>query len=455
MTSEKKPNIIFITLDACRPDHLGYMGYKKKTSPFLDSLAKEGTFFTRAFSTGPGSPHSFVSIFTSTFPFDYGGFDYIDRPRVLLSEVLQKNGYFTAAVHSAAYMSSFFGYDRGWDEFRYLSHFKGDGLMPGVKPGTWQTRVVKKFDAMRRFARDKILGGELLSTVFEKIAFGWRKIWRDLTNYTPPFFTADEINEEVKKVILRTSGKPIFLWIHYMDSHGPYGLPLKKGKKFLNQVKFHLADFIGYFFGKFYFINKWFLPLYKDLYDSGITYADLHIKKLFEHLTSINILNDESVVIFCADHGEEFLERGWVGHNDSVWNVNLNVPLFFYSKNNMARGKVIERPVSLIDFSPTVLDLVGLPKESAFKGMNIFSEASRPIIGQVPDTDTDLSNQTFLGASVIYEGYKLIHMKGKKKMLFSMEDDFSEKNNLYDNRKDLVEKLEKIIAPYESILPTK
>ena len=136
-----------------------------------------------------------------------------------------------------------------------------------------------------------------------------------------------------------------------------------------------------------------------------------------------------------------------------MWNVNLNVPLFFYSKNNIARGKVIERSVSLIDFSPTVLDLAGVPKESAFKGMNIFSEVNRPVIGQVPDTDTDLSNQTFLGAAVIYEGYKLIHMKGKKKMLFSIKDDFDEKNNLYDEKREIVEKLEKVLAPYESILP--
>jgi len=452
MAFPKKPNIILVTLDACRPDHLGYMGYKKETSPFLDSIAKQGTSFTRAFSTGPGSPHSFVAILTSTHPFDHGGFAYIDRPRVLVSEALRSNGYTTMGIHSAAYMSGFFGYDRGWDKFRYLSPFKGGDVMQGVKPGTWQTRIVKKFDALRRFARDNMPGGDLFATIVEKIVFGWRKVWRDLTHYQPPFFIADELNEEVKKMLPAAPEKPLFLWVHYMDTHGPYGLFLTKSRDFWQRFKFHLCDFIGYFFGKFAFINRWFLPLYLDLYDSGIKYTDEYIKKLFDYLAAIHVLNDESIVIICADHGEEFLERGWVGHSDSLWNINLNVPLIFYGKKHITPGAVITRPVSLIDLSPTILELVGLSKEPAFKGKNIFDETPRPVVGQVPDTDTDLSNQTFLGATVIEDGYKLTHMLGKKKMLFSIDDDFAEQVNLYDKKKDIATRLEKILKPYETLL---
>lgn len=448
---KKKPNIIFVTMDACRPDHLGYMGYRrggKSLSPFLDSLAQDGTYFSRAFATGPGSPHSFVAILTSTYPFDYGGFAYIDRPRVLLSEVLQQNGYTTMGIHSAAYMSGFFGYDRGWDKFKYLSPFKGGDIMQGVKPGTWQTRVVKKFDAMRRFFNN--IGAGWLAAILEKTAFGWRKIWRDFTNYQPPFFIAEEMNAEVKKMLPEAPAKPLFLWAHYMDTHGPYGLFWKKRGDIWKRMKFHLADLIGYFFGKFYFINKWFLPLYLELYDASIRYTDEHIKELFEHLSSIGVLNDDSVVMICADHGEEFLERKWVGHSDSVWNVNLNVPLIFFGKKHIASGTAIPRPVSLIDLGPTVLELAELPKEPAFKGKNIFDETERPVIGQVPDTDTDLSNQTFLGAAVISDGYKLIHMTDKK-MLFSMRDDFAEQVNLYDAQREVADRLAKILKPYESL----
>ena len=107
--------------------------------------------------------------------------------------------------------------------------------------------------------------------------------------------------------------------------------------------------------------------------------------------------------------------------------------------------------MSLIDLAPTMLDFAGAPKEPAFKGKNIFDETPRPVVGQVPDTDTDLSNQTFLGATVIEGGYKLTHMLNKKKMLFSMQDDFEEQTNLYDEKKDIAARLEKILEPYESL----
>ncbi len=464
--AKKKPNIIFVTMDACRPDHLGYMGYKKNTSPFLDSLVKKGTYFTRAFATGPGSPHSFVAIFTSTHPFDYGGFAYIDRPRVLLSEVMQKNGYTTMGIHSAAYMSGYFGYDRGWDKFKYLSPFGDGDIMQGVKPGTWQTWVAKKFDVIRNWAYTRGSLAKQIVAIIEKYGvFVWRKIFNDLIkNYKPPFFIAEEVNEEVKKILPRATQKPLFLWVHYMDPHGPYGLFWKKSRELVKRMKFHLCDFIGYLFGEFPLINKWFLPLYLELYDSSIKYTDEHIEKLFKYLTSIDVLNDESVVVICSDHGEEFMERGWVGHNASLWNFNLNVPLIFYGKKHIASGMVIDRPVSLIDISPTVLDLAGLPKEKTFKGRNIFDKAKRPVVGQVPYTDSDLSNQRFLGASVIYDGYKFINILDQKKkslsleekkMLFSLENDFAENVNLYDKEKEIAERLEKILKPYEFIRSNK
>ncbi|GEM_PF-2531016 len=451
MASKKKPNIIFVTFDAGRPDHLGYMGYKKNTSPFLDSLAKKGTYFTRAFATGPGSPHSFVAIFTSTFPFDYGGFEYIDRPRVLLSEVLKKNGYTTMGIHSAAYMSAYFGYDRGWDSFKYLSHYKGGGIMKGIQRDTWQAKFVKTFEDFRKWVINHIPKAIRLVTIAEKVVWGPKKIYQDLTNYRPPFYTAEEMNEEVKKMLPAAPAKPFFLWVHYMDTHATYALFLRKSKKFLKRAKFWIGDWLLYFTGEFYWINWFFTWLYLDLYDESVKHVDENIEKLFEYLRSINVLDDDAIVAICSDHGEEFFERGYVGHSGTLYNVNLNVPLILYAPDHV-KPEAISRPVSMIDFGPTVLELAGLPKEKSFKGKSFFDETPRPIIGQIPDTNPDLSGQTFLGAAVIWDGYKIIHMIDKK-MLFSMQDDFEEKNNLYDTRKDVAEKMAEILKPYEYIHP--
>jgi arylsulfatase A-like enzyme len=110
---KKKPNIILITVDSLRADHLGYMGYGKGISPNIDKLAGESVVFNNAFAVGPVTPHSFPSILTSTYPLDYQGPRKIERPRKLISEVLKEKGFITAAFHSNAYLSNFFGYNRG------------------------------------------------------------------------------------------------------------------------------------------------------------------------------------------------------------------------------------------------------------------------------------------------------------------------------------------------------
>ena len=451
MTSDKKPNIVLITFDSTRADRMGIAGNKKNLTPFLDSLAQKGVYFKKAFATGPGSPHSFVAILTSTNPFDYGGFEYIDRPRVLVSEVLKSAGYTTLAVHSTAYMSAYFGYDRGWDELDYLSSF-GDGeVVPGMRHDSWQTKFLKKLSAIHRFLVEKSSFANKLFTFFEQIIFIPRKIILDIARFRPAFIIAEDINKEVKKVVPKEPEKPLFLWVHYMDPHGPYALFWKLNGGFIQKTKYFLCDIIPFIFGQRSWITRLFLPLFIDAYDSSIKYTDQNIKEVFEYLSSIGVINDDSLVVICSDHGEEFFDHGVIGHIDTLNNTNLNVPLIFYSPKNLA-PKNIDRPVSLIDISPTIVHFAKLPPSTDFKGVNIFDEKKRPIVFQVPNTESDLSNQVFLGAGIIYEGYKLVHMTDKK-MLFSLENDFEEKNNLYGKEKAIVEKLEKILEPYESILP--
>ena len=79
----QRPNLILITIDALRADHLGFMGYEKDTSPNIDSLAKESIVFKNAFAVGPTTPYSFPSILTSTYPLDYQGPREIKKPRVI------------------------------------------------------------------------------------------------------------------------------------------------------------------------------------------------------------------------------------------------------------------------------------------------------------------------------------------------------------------------------------
>jgi arylsulfatase A-like enzyme len=455
MTEKRKPNIILITCDALRPDYLGFMGYEKNTSPFLDSLARKGVYFTKAFAVGPGSPQSFVGIFTSTYPADYGGFTYIDRPRVLITEELQKYGYKTIGLHSTAYASGYFGYDRGWDIFRYVSHFGVNKVRPGLQRDTWQSKILKKILNIHKFLKEKSKFFDAIFSIAERLFLFARKIVKDTTNFQPYFLTAEEMNKEVKKAIPVPVTKPIFLWVHYMDTHAPFALFARNGRYgWRLKLKYHLSDISSFLIGELK-AHKIFKRVHIDVYDESIKYIDSKIQELFNHLKSVRVLTDDSIAIISSDHGEEFYEHGEFGHGPSLFNTAINVPLIFYGPNRIAAGGVENRPVSQIDLPPTMLKFIGAKPPRAFRGVDIFEKKERPVISQEIQSEGrgDLSKLVFYGASVSYKGYKLIRFL-KKEMFFSL-DDMAEKNDLLLSESAKAAELEKILKPYEVFRPNK
>lgn len=119
MFQAKKPNIILISIDTLRPDHLGCYDYKKNTSPNIDRLAKEGVLFTQTFAQSSFTPSSHASIFSSryvsSFKTDSCGYYFRGSDVVSLPEVLKDNGYTTAAFTGGGWIASFRGFGRGFD----------------------------------------------------------------------------------------------------------------------------------------------------------------------------------------------------------------------------------------------------------------------------------------------------------------------------------------------------
>ncbi len=447
----RKPNIILITFDSGRSDHMGFLGYPKDTTPFLDLLAKKGVVFQNAFSTGPGSSVSFVGMMTSTYPLDYGGYSYVDKPRVLISEVLKNDGYTTIGVHSSAYLSGYFGYNRGWDVFCYANYFSKDGasINPGLRRDTMKAKVSRKSFSFKKWLDDK---NRILSFAFqavERILLLIRKLLKDAIDFKPAFFTAEEINKEVATILekKRAAGS-LFLWVHYLDAHAPYGLFMRKGRGFASKLKYHLSDILSFIVGDVDFINRIFKKFYLDIYDESLRYVDRNIRDLFEYLRTRGVLDDKSIVAIAADHGETFSDHGQSGHSQVLFNENIKVPLIFYSPKLLSPS-VKRTPVSLIDLSPTILKLAGTGQPAVFKGKSVFEGGERPVISQASECEGDLSGAVFTGATAIYKGYKLIHWKNKK-MLFSLHDT-KEENDLYDERKDVARAMEKILLPYEKV----
>src|SRR5580700_843399 len=127
---ETQKSIVLVTVDCLRADHVGFMGYARPATPFLDSLARESFVFPAAIAAGAPTYYSFPAILASRYPLALGR-DVLglapDEPS--LASVAKQAGYATAAFGAAnPYISSRFGYAQGFDTFH---DFLEDDILAG------------------------------------------------------------------------------------------------------------------------------------------------------------------------------------------------------------------------------------------------------------------------------------------------------------------------------------
>src|SRR6202171_4695475 len=119
------PNVVVITIDTLRADHLGCYGYKQIRTPNIDALAADGVRFERAYTAVPVTLPSHTVIFTGTYPTFSGMHDFagnkLGSNQPTLAAVMKEHGYVTGAVVASAVLDSRFGLNRGFDF--YYDHF--------------------------------------------------------------------------------------------------------------------------------------------------------------------------------------------------------------------------------------------------------------------------------------------------------------------------------------------
>lgn len=349
-----RPNVILVTIDALRADHLSFNGYERATSPYLARMASEGANFPHAFSQATITVRSMTSLFTSLYPQMHGVMSSglrISESVLTLPEVLSKAGYATAGFgggnpslfHDAGIVR---GYDY-YDDCRSI----------------W-TLVPQKIMA-RLGLVDRMDVGSARTTPPAEIVFDKAKSWLD-----------------------HEPGEPFFLFVHLMDVHAPYlppdgyadkfgvareGLPsdirlnrkcnslvLGKSEKFFELVELGAFDRMNEMDITYDDISRDELGRLIDLYDGSIAYVDSQLEKFMEDLSSEGIL-DHTLVLVTADHGEGFLDHGRLFHSgDLVYDELMRVPLIMRYPKARAGGLRVEAQVRLIDIMPTVLDVAGL-----------------------------------------------------------------------------------------------
>lgn len=359
--AEKHPpkNVLFILVDTLRADHLGVYGYGRDTSPALDAFAKESLFFENARSQASCTFPSVNSILTSRPPTAFLG-----QPQQALgippgiqsiAEILAGRGYRTAAVSASAVVRN----------------------------------TKTRFNPSGGFGRGFAI-------------FDEECVWK----------AAHCVNRRALEVLAQKDERPFFLYLHYMDPHGPYRPP-QKHRKFSRGDIATDKEFIRQ--GDPNPIGDW---LYKekpdpgvtlpelqhliDLYDDEIVYFDLRFGQFLASLRKAGLL-ENTMVVLTADHGEEFLEHGHVKHCRTLFDSSIKIPYVLHIPG--VRARAVAAPVQNLDLVPTILDYLGIDAT----GLNLEGRSLRPVIeGEQAEDHRQFAAQGSL-RSASNERYKLIH----------------------------------------------
>lgn len=350
-----KRNIILITVDDLRADHLSCYGYGIKTSPNIDRLAEKGILFMEAIANGPSTRYCFVPILASNYPLAYGHDVHLPKQVTTIAEIMKKNGYKTGAFNAGnTWISRFYGYDRGFDTFSDFMEARPIEMKLSLSFVRRFYKFVAKYRWLAAGLNRVFWFIQLLSEYFRSF-FGNRTICE----------RAEQHNPKVLSWLENLDGD-FFLWIHYMDVHQlfygteqfrPTGFTKRQIKKAMKEVLKNEK------------VSKEMLDMIIRFYDSQIEYIDYHMGLLLGKLKEKGIL-DNTIIIFTSDHGEAFNEHGNLSHPNELYDEQLRVPLIIFGSNFPAR--VIEDQVSHLDIAPTILDLVGIKRERRFQGQSLL-----------------------------------------------------------------------------------
>jgi len=374
-----KRNVILITIDTLRADHLNCYGYSKNITKNLDRLASRGALFLHTISNGPYTSPSFISLFSSDYPSRFleevedigeqNPCQFLSENRVSFVDILKGEGYSTAAfVDSNPYISSYYGYDRSFDmfeDFLNLSRSRGSN-----KALTFKTPLKRPKNLPVRYGFNRNL-----QRIVRAVKYN--------ISHKKSIQGAEKVNKRVISWIETLSGG-FFLWIHYMDVHGPY-IPHGQYLKFLqwtiSRARYRHLERGG--------MPESSLKLLTDLYDEELRYVDQAIGNLIDSLEKQGFL-DNTFIILCADHGEEFGEHGsWGLHQSKLYDELLHVPLIITGPGIPKRE--IYSQTELLDIAPTILDLLNIPKSDVFQGRSLV-----PLLKGLEDEKTTSVTSEYL-----------------------------------------------------------
>lgn len=383
-----KRSLVLVTVDCLRADHVGFLGYARPVTPFLDSIARESAVFRDAVVAGVPTYFSFPAIMASRYPLALGRDVLGVAPgEPTLATALRGAGHATAAFLAGnPYLSPRFGYDQGFDE---LHDFLDSPLPTEGQPVTFPSNghlsgLNRRIEAVSRRTR-------ATAATYDELYF-WYCQWRSASDEFSMdslrrYPAANVIVDQACAWLDALRGRQFFLWLHLMDPHHPY-YPPEEALQALgaSQMTARRARFLNSFWNRGDIgPSRW--RRYRDeilsLYDAGVYWVDQQLSRLVQTLKDLQLW-DETVFAVTADHGEGFLEHGSRYHSPtSLPEELIRVPLSIHAPD--AAGVNISQPFSLIHLAPTLLGAAGVDRPKSFRGRNCWDQV---VTGDLPPETT-------------------------------------------------------------------
>lgn len=412
-------NIVLITMDTVRADHLSTYGYGRNTTPNLTAFAAGATLYRHTVAVSNMTLATHASMFTGLYSGVHGA--HYDPPAYpsgrplargipTIAGMLAERGYITLAVAANyAYLSPFFGLDRGFQIY--------DAREP-----------VRMIDPdLRLFLRNGVR---------HLVGLGWSS-----AEFDRKARSAEEVDRGAIQLLRESRSRqaPFLLFLNYMDAHWPYLPPAPFDRMFPGKLRdFTDASYEG--------LERDLILSKRDVtsrerehlisqYDGGIAYLDSQFGRLMGSLKELG-LYDDSLIIVTADHGENLGDRELLDHGVALYHDEVNVPLIVKYPDENA-GRTVDDLVSQIDLAPTILEAAGIPRPTAFAGQSLTQpvDSDRYLYSEAfpPDSPNNLAErfQRRTERAIYHHQQKFIESTKGDRELYDLDTDAEERRNLY------------------------
>lgn len=381
-TSTDRPNLIIVLVDTLRADHLSYNGYRRSTSPTIDALAANSAVFRSHYSTASRTGPAVASIFTGLYPRSHGVINpliYWDAKGVLgeeqitLAEIVKAAGFACHGIITNPNVTKRFGFAQGFDTYR----------------------MVRSMEAA-------------------------------------------EVNSLVASTLAADPRKPFFLYLHYMEPHSPYAAPeaykgLFVDPRYSGPITGEHVQLDEIVAGDLV-VDEADVAQLEALYDQEVRNFDDEFGMLLDELDRAALL-ENTIIVFIADHGEEFLEHGSVLHGYTLYEEQLHVPFFIYDPRSR-EGLEVTDITRHIDLLPTVLDLLGIQYDGTIQGKSVVHLMEGRVGGGEPvrvfAEASLMAVKTIRMRSLTVDGWKLIQTEvpAPRTELYHLDEDPHEQCDL-------------------------